>query len=133
MHPGGHGLHVHLATGCYLYINDIRALWRACGGGRIHVLPIPANRVAYLAKYLGKAGRPICLKGARLWAKFGDFQATRVRDMQIESDWSRVYASLRLCRGQTFTRLKWWQTGQAVRNVEHGKPWHLGLIAPAVV
>jgi hypothetical protein len=127
MHPGGHGLHVHLATGCYLFVNHIRALWRACGGGRIHVLPIAQNRVGYLARYLGRAGRPQCLKGARLWAKFGQFQATRVRDIKIESDWTKIYDSLGMAIGKTFFAMKWWQKGQAVRNVEFGRHWAFGL------
>jgi hypothetical protein len=129
MHPGGHGLHVHLATGCYLYVNHIRALWRACGGGRIHVLPIPPSRVGYLARYLSRSGRPFCLKGARLWSKFGKFEATRVRDVKIESDWTRIYDSLGMALGGTFHLLKWWQKGQAVKNIERGRRWDYGLVS----
>jgi hypothetical protein len=123
MHPGGHGLHIHLATGCYLYINLMRALWKKSGGGRIHVLPIAKDRVGYLAKYLGKHGRPLCLKGARLWAKFGTFNASRVKDIVIESDWTRTYHALVAVLGARFTSLPFYKRQWAVTNVQFGRQW----------
>jgi hypothetical protein len=123
MHPGGHGLHVHLATGCYLHISWMRRLWRKAGGGRIHVTPIAHNRVGYLARYLGRAARPYCLKGARLWAKFGKFNASRVKDIVIESDWTRTYRLLAASLGKTFTSLPFYRRTQAVSNVEFGHHW----------
>lgn len=130
LHGGGHGLHIHVLTGCYLYVNDVRALWRSCGGGRIHVLPVPPNRAGYVGKYLTKRGRPQCFKSVRLWAKFGKFVACRVKDIRIESDWTRTYAALRTVLGKTFTRRSWWERRQAVENVSRGRVWWFGVFPP---
>ena len=130
LHPGGHGLHVHVLTGCYLFVNDVRSLWLSCGGGRIHVLPVPKNRAGYLGKYLKKRGRPACFRAVRMWARFGEFLGCRVRDIRIESDWTRTYAALRAVLGCTFTARSWWERRQAVANVERGRVWWFGIIPP---
>jgi hypothetical protein len=127
LHPGGHGLHVHVITGNYLHVNDVRALWRSCGGGRIHVLPIAPNRAGYVGKYLTKRGRPVCFKAVRLWAKFGVFVATKVKDIKIESDWTRTYSTLKATLGRTFLSLSWFERRQAVANVERCRVWWFGV------
>jgi hypothetical protein len=131
LHPGGHGLHIHVVTSCYLQVNDVRALWRKCGGGRIHVLPIKSERAAYLAKYLRKSGRPECFKGVRMWAAFGGEAHTRVKDVQVESNWTKTYAFLdatvRTTCGKTFHKMRWFERIQAVDNVLTGLPWYYAL------
>jgi hypothetical protein len=126
MHPGGHGLHIHLVTGCYLHVNQIRRIWRACGGGRIHVKPIAASRAAYVAKYISKAGRPECLKSARMWAPLGGLDYVRIGNVVIESDWSRIYGVLAATIG-AFRNLAWRLRRAAVLNVERGREWSANL------
>lgn len=74
----------------------MRALAKKAGWGRIHVMKIPAERASYLAKYLSKK-RPECLKGWRLWAAFGNWEWTRVKDVVFDSLFSRIY---RACKEQ---------------------------------
>lgn len=127
LHPGGHGLHIHVVTGEYLRINDARGLWMTVGGGRIHVKPIAASRANYLSRYLKKQGRPECFRGVRMWDAFGGLEVCRIKDVRIESNWTRTYAALVLCLGVSFTLLPYWMRGQAVANVERERPWNFGL------
>src|SRR5439155_27132486 len=60
LHPGGHGLHVHLITNQFIDVNRARELATQAGWGRIHVRPMPSEHSGYLAKYLSKE-RPPCL------------------------------------------------------------------------
>ena len=62
-HPGGHGLHAHLAVGRWIAQGDIRRAW---GRGHVHIkllgdLPVGSGTLGearlaarYLAKYVGK-------------------------------------------------------------------------------
>src|SRR5438309_2644223 len=94
----------------------------------MHVVPVPPSRAGYVAKYLRKRARPECFKAVRLWAKFGEFLATRVVDVRVESNWTRTYAVLASTVGKTFIAMKWWQRGQAVDNVERERPWWFGIM-----
>ena len=85
-----HGLHVHLVTNRWLDVNAARELAKQAGWGRIHVMRIPNERAGYLAKYLSK-DRPPCFKGWRLWAGFGEWDWTRVKDLICDSAFSRIY------------------------------------------
>ena len=85
-----HGLHVHLVTNRFIDVNVVRALALKAGWGRIHVKRIPAEKAEYLAKYLSK-DRPECLKGWRLWAGFGNWEWTKVKDVVFDSPFSRIY------------------------------------------
>ncbi len=131
LHPGGHGLHIHVLTHCFLRVNEVRALWQSCGGGRVHVLPIAADRAGYAGKYLRKSGRPDCLKGVRMWAAFGGMEHTKVKDVEIESSWTRAYqflkATVRTVCGKTFAKLRWFERLRAVDNVLSHLPWYYGL------
>ena len=106
-----HGLHVHLVTNRFIDVNVVRLLATKAGWGRIHVERIPAEKAAYLAKYLSK-GRPECFKGWRLWAGFGKWEYTRVKNVIYDSLFSRVY---RACKEwlhwtgnkQFFARVRW--------------------------
>ncbi len=89
-----HGLHVHLVTNRWIDVNVARELAFLAGWGRIHVMRIPPERASYLAKYLSKE-RPECLKGWRLWAGFGDWDWTKVKDVVFDSLFCRIY---RACR-----------------------------------
>jgi hypothetical protein len=89
MHPGGHGLHVHVVTESWFDVSEIRRLWTGRAteweGGRIHAARVPVAQAAYIGKYLSKSKRPPCLKGARLWAGVGGFETNKVRDIECRS------------------------------------------------
>jgi hypothetical protein len=85
-----HGLHVHLVTNRWIDVNVARELAFLAGWGRIHVMRIPPERASYLAKYLSKE-RPECLKGWRMWAGFGDWDWTKVKDVVFDSLFCRIY------------------------------------------
>jgi len=95
-----HGLHVHLVTNRWIDVNVARQLAKQAGWGRIHVMRIPAEQAGYLAKYLSKE-RPPCLKGWRLWAGFGDWEWTRVKDVLFDSRFSRIYRACKDWLGWT--------------------------------
>ena len=126
LHPGGHGLHVHIITSNFAFVNTIRRMWRRHKGGRVHVLPIAENRRNYVAKYLSKSDRPSCFKGVRLWAPFGGMEHTRVKDIQIQSDFSATYRALAVSI-LGFTRLSWLFRNRATHNVLAGLSWCFGF------
>lgn len=129
LHPKGHGLHIHVLNCSFWGVDSVRHLWQlpSVGGGRLHVKRIPVSRAFYAGKYLRKSGRPGCFHGVRMWAGFGGFDYCRVRDVQVESNWTRTYAALKASLGKTFTQLRWWQKKQAIANIERYLPWHFGL------
>jgi len=126
-----HGLHIDVVTGRFLHVSEVRSLWRSCGGGRIHVLPVPPSRAKYVAKYIRKAGRPECLKSARLWDLFGGFEGTRIKDVTVDSNATRIYRVLVATLGLEFKRLPFFRRFQAVGNIEMGRRWDYGIV-PAV-
>ena len=91
LHPGGHGLHVHCATGQRFDVNKVRRICRRFGWGRLHVEVWDNSDCekagAYMCKYLGKQLKTWSgLKGMRWWAVFGRCaDKVRVKDVQIES------------------------------------------------
>lgn len=131
LHPGGHGLHIHVLTHCFLLHRVVREIWKSCGGGFVWVVPIPANRAKYAGKYLRKSGRPICFKGVRMWAAFGGMDHTRVKDVQVDSPWKRTYeflaATVRTACGKAFRQLRWHERLRAVENVLTNLPWYWSL------
>ena len=87
---------------------EVRLLAERAGWGRIHVKMIPAEGASYLGKYLTKEGRAPCLKGWRLWAAFGPWKWTKVKDVKFESEFSTIIRALIATgrgRGSYFKRL----------------------------
>jgi len=72
LHPGGHGVHMHVVTDRFAPVRKVRAFLRLkCPEiGRIHVCRVSSG--AYVCKYLHKAQRGESLHGVRLWAWFGE-------------------------------------------------------------
>lgn len=106
-----HGLHVHLVTNRFINVNRARELAMQAGWGRIHVMRMPIEKAGYLAKYLSKE-RPPCLKGWRLWAGFGDWDWTKVKDLVTLSPISTIYRACKEWLGWTgnkgfFERMKY--------------------------
>lgn len=98
LHPGNseghsHGLHIHMILNERIPVDIVRTIATRKGFGRIHVMQVPRKGGKYLAKYLGKE-RPGCFKGMRLWAPVGDWEASKVRNIEFECDWTRSYRLL---------------------------------------
>jgi hypothetical protein len=92
-----------MVTTRWLDVNKARALAERAGWGRIHVQEIPIERAGYLGKYLSKE-RPRCLKRWRLWAGFGDWKWTRIKDLVISSRFSTIYRACKEWLGWTGRR-----------------------------
>jgi len=93
LHPGGHGVHVHVLTDKYFPVQVLRPIAQRFGFGRVNVIKdVP---VEYGAKYLTKADRPGCFRGRRLWAAFGGIDSCKVKNIKIKTDflvWYRAAA-----------------------------------------
>lgn len=87
-----HGLHVHLVTNRYIRVEEARKLAKRAGWGRIHVVRTTADGAKYLAKYLNKE-RERCFRHWRLWAGFGKWDWSRVKDIALESPRSAIWAA----------------------------------------
>jgi hypothetical protein len=85
-----HGLHLHALINQCISVRRIRPMTRRYGFGRIHVKLLIRAAADYLGKYLTKQGRTAWLKGKRLWAGFGKFDKTRVKDILVESNFTRA-------------------------------------------
>lgn len=86
-----HGVHFHVLANRRFRIRSILSFTERYGFGRIGVdyVEDADGAVKYLCKYLSKR-RPRCLKGARLWAAFGEVPRTRVADVLIDSPFGRL-------------------------------------------
>lgn len=104
LHPGGHGLHIHVVTPSFLHVNEVRMVLSRMPGqpfGRIDVEPGDAHAGHYLAKYISKQHRPKCLKGCRLWDALDRkaFNYTRVCDVIIKTLFSECYRAAKKAWG----------------------------------
>jgi len=97
LHPGGHGLHVHLVTSGWFAVEDVRRICDAMGWGRIHV-KVMDQGITYVAKYLHKAVRSGALKGLRLWEVIGNkiapMMRTKIKDVESDTTVGRAYRLL---------------------------------------
>jgi len=98
LHPGGHGLHIHVVALGYYDVDHVRYVACRYGFGRINVSKrIKSNGLLYVTKYLSKERLPgLC--GRRLWATVGggiESFKTRVRDVQCHSLRSRCLKAVR--------------------------------------
>jgi|GEM_PF-2900270 len=99
LHPGGHGLHVHVAVNQWFDVHEVRMICQRFGWGRVHVEDWDNRGVLtcgeYLAKYLTKQNKVwqgMHLRGVRWWATFGDLpDKVRVRDVSIDSPRRRLW------------------------------------------
>jgi len=98
-----HGLHVHLITNRRIDVGECRPMAKKAGWGRIHVQRVSAERAAYLAKYLSKEREP-CLKRWRLWGSFGNWERSKVKDIELDSPRTRIYNRCKEIFGWTGNR-----------------------------
>ncbi len=85
-----HGLHIHAIINQWISVNLMRPVARSFGFGRIHVKRVDREGADYLAKYLTKQDRDEWLQHKRLWTCFGRFEHTKVKDIIVESDFTRA-------------------------------------------
>lgn len=90
-----HGLHVHMVTNRFIWVEDARKLAKQAGWGRVNVMRTNAHAAKYLAKYLSKEREP-CFKRWRLWAGFGKWDWSRVKDIHLESPRSVIWAACKI-------------------------------------
>jgi hypothetical protein len=112
-----HGLHVHLVTNRFIDVNEVRRLAKRAGWGRIHVAKVPACRASYLSKYLGKE-RPQALKGWHLWAGFGSWEWSRVKDIVVRSPLGDAWRACKALFGWTGKEPFWLRQQEAMRCYE---------------
>jgi hypothetical protein len=114
-----HGLHIHMVTEAFLQIDIMRCICDRAGFGRINVIEIPRERAHYVAKYLTKK-RPECLRHVRLWAPVGLIESCRVRDVVVDSEWTRTYKMLS-ATWDGFCKLRYYERCYIVGQVYHGR------------
>jgi len=91
VHPGGgihnlsHGLHFHCLFNRRVSIHWLKRIASKYDFGRTSVRKVPEAEARYIGKYLTKA-QPELAKGARRWGTIGWSGATKVRDIQPESN-----------------------------------------------
>lgn len=99
LHPGGHGLHVHVMTNRFFHVSSVRACCRKFGWGRIHVEEFDTSDIesacGYMTKYLTKQVKMWHgekLTGLRWWSVFGKVSdKVRVKDVTIDSIRRRIW------------------------------------------
>jgi hypothetical protein len=99
-----HGLHVHWLVHRFLPVRVVRQIAQRHGFGRIHVQRCGKWVGDYLAKYLSKEVRAVCLKGKRLWAAFGEIRWCRVKDIEVKSWLGEEYRRLRGVSGRKLSK-----------------------------
>lgn len=102
LHPGGHGLHVHLVTSGFFRVSAVRHYCRLHGFGRVEVKRCKAGDVGkvagYMSKYLAKQLRDFkdfSLKGMRWYATFGNLpDKVRISDVKTTSFFGEIFRAL---------------------------------------
>lgn len=122
IHPGAdpfvpdlsHGLHVHALIDKRIPVDIVRSIWTRKGGGRLHVLRIPAEKAMYIGKYLSKS-RIECLEGTRLWGPIGRSHTHKVKDIVVDSRWTATYQWMATII-HDFDKLRWDQRARLVTS-----------------
>lgn len=130
IHPGAdpfmpdlsHGLHVHAVIDRRVPVDITRSIWNRKKGGRLHVKAIPAEKAMYIGKYLAKQ-RVECLKGRRLWAPFGKCEASKVKDIVVDTRWTATYQFMATVVNG-FSRLRWDQRARLVSQFVFSEDIH---------
>ena len=101
LHPGGHGLHIHVFTPDFQDVNQVRNIAHRFSFGRLHVERwgiLDAQQAAsYMCKYVCKDindWKGFHLKGMRWWATFGMYDKVRVKDVEVDSARRKIWNML---------------------------------------
>jgi hypothetical protein len=122
-HGGGHGLHIHALLDCRLDVTVVRPIAERFGFGRIHVEMVKKEASELIGKYMGKyltkafQKRPDCLKYKRLWACIGEFKGSLVKNIKIDSPFTRFFKKMSFlrrlnpteCENQIMQVMPWFQ------------------------
>ncbi len=85
-----HGLHVHLLCCHWMDVRDVHAIAAHAGWGRINAKKIKVEAAGpYLSKSFHR--REQCLKGWRLWEGIGDWTWSKVKNIVVDSAFTRIY------------------------------------------
>lgn len=122
----GKGWHHHCVTPQFWPVQKIREASNRYGFGRINVKPIPASKVYYVAKYVGKDLRGE-QRAARRWSCIG-FKGIRCSDI-VFSESARVLVE-NTYDGCLWDVLEWYSDGQLVHSAKlrdpvPGQPLHV--------
>jgi len=125
LHPGGHGLHVHLVTSGYFKINEVRHYCRLHGFGRVSVELCrgdDSERLSrYMSKYLSKqvkAYKGSEVKGMRWYATFGKMpDKVRIGDVKIKSFLSELFQVIPSFFVCAVTNLRYPEKGDCSKSV----------------
>lgn len=101
MHPGGHGVHIHVVIPSYVNVGLVRKYAEPFGFGRVHVAALNGNpeQVArYLAKYLAKGKRSGEFFRKRVWACVGAYEGVRCKDIEVRTGFTRWFSHLRAAK-----------------------------------
>lgn len=64
----------------------------------VPAIAVPVDRAAYIGKYLSNEREP-CLKRWRLWAGFGEWEWSKVKDILLETPRAKIYAACKAFYG----------------------------------
>jgi len=89
----GHGLHFHVLLNRFVSIEIVRSIAEKYGFYWLQMKECysASGLSSYLAKYLAPRSRPPCLKGKRLWAAFGKWGHSKVKNVVCRSEFCAAY------------------------------------------
>jgi hypothetical protein len=101
-----HGVHYHALLNYRIWVGEVRRIGERYGIGRVHVQKVydDAGAIEYLAKYVSKqfGAEKLHSRCAR-WGTVGGFRGVPVKDIVIESNFTRALQEL-----QRQTGIKKW-------------------------
>jgi len=92
LHPGGHGLHVHVVTSRRCELDELFGYCHSTIWGYVHPTKWEGSAGRYLSGYLSPDQREGALKGRRLWASNSESKELS-RDIVVDSDWANLVRS----------------------------------------
>ena len=96
-----HGAHYHALLNKRICVGLTRRVASRYGIGRVHVKQADGGATEYLSKYLGKEFKRQNPAFARMsrWGMIGTFRGTRIRDLEVTSNFSRAVGTCRTAVG----------------------------------
>jgi hypothetical protein len=119
-----HGAHYHALVNKRIYAGRVRRLASRYGIGRVHVKMADGGATEYLSKYLGKDFKRRNQAFARMcrWGTIGAFSGTRIRDLEVISNFNRAVGTCRTAVGV----VRWGSISQDVIAGLKGVPCYDG-------
>lgn len=98
-----HGIHYHCLLDQRLPVDMVRRIGRKYGIGRVQVAVAKWQDATYLTKYLGKGYNSGLAKHIRRWGTVGAFKGTQVRDLQVDTAFTRALMAVKGERQMTWS------------------------------